>query len=131
MAQTTTINGGVQTASSMPALQGVSEEMRRCIQDCIECANICEQTVAYCLELGGRHASAEHIKLLQDCAEACSIAASYMARHSRFYEEQCSLCAEICRVCAESCERLGPDPQMKACAEACRQCEESCRNMIS
>ena len=129
MAQATGTNGGVQLASTTPQMQGMSEEMRRCIQDCLECANICEQTIAYCLTKGGKHASPEHIRVMRDCAESCMMAASMMARDSNFQSEHCALCADICRACEESCEKFGGDAQMKACADACRQCGDSCRRM--
>lgn len=130
MAQPTATTG-VTMASSTPAMQKMSEEIRRCIQDCVECANICEQTLAYCLEMGGRHAEPEHIRLLRDCVESCAMSASMMGRGSRFAGAHCALCADVCRACAESCGRFGPDEQMEACAEACRKCEESCRRMAA
>ena len=129
MSQMSGMTAGVKPASSTPFLQQMSDEMRRCIQDCLECANICEQTIAFCLRQGGKHAAPEHIALLQDCVESCTMSASMMARNSQFSADHCAMCAEICRACEESCERLGGDAQMKACAEACRMCADSCRKM--
>jgi hypothetical protein len=129
MTQATTFNGGVQLASSTPIMKKESEAMRRCIQDCLELANICDQMLLFCIEQGGKHADPQHINLLRDCAESCIMSASMMARHSRFHGEHCELCAEICGACAQSCEKLGDAPEMKGCAEACRRCEQSCRQM--
>ncbi|HLV21625.1 MAG TPA: four-helix bundle copper-binding protein [Polyangiaceae bacterium] len=126
---TTSTNGGVQLASSTPAMQGMTEQMRRCIQDCLECANICEQTIQFCLQLGGKHAAPDHIRLLRDCAETCLMSAAMMSRGSHFHRQHCALCAEICKACADSCARLGREPQLQTCADACRKCEQSCRQM--
>ena len=128
MAQTTT-NGSVQLASSTPMVQNMKELMQRCIQHCIETANICEQTIQHCLQKGGKHADPDHLRLLRDCAESCTMSAGMMSRQSTFQAKHCRLCAEICRACAESCEQFGDDPQMKACAEACRLSESTCAQM--
>jgi hypothetical protein len=130
MAQAMMIDS-VTMASNTPVMQGLSQDMRQCIQDCLECANICDQTMAYCLERGGRHVSAEHIKLLRDCEESCTFSASMMGRKSRFAAQHCQLCAIICGECAQSCEAMGDDLQMNACAEACRHCEQACRRMTT
>jgi hypothetical protein len=128
MARESTVAGKVLLASATPVMQGLAQEMRQCIQDCLECANICDQTLAYCLELGGAHARAEHVNLLRDCEETCTIAASMMGRKSRFSGQQRELCAIVCGACADTCDAIGPDDaQMIACAEACRRCQESCQ----
>lgn len=116
-------------ASSMPAMQDMPEKMRRCIQNCLECANICHQTIHHCLEMGGKHADPAHIRLLMDCAEACMMSASMMARQSSFHAQHCHLCAEICEACEKSCRKTGDDAQILACADACKQCAKSCREM--
>lgn len=105
-------------------------EMERCIKECLDCASICLETMAHCLAKGGEHAAAEHITLLQDCAEMCRTAANFMLRGSAVHAQTCGASAEVCRRCAESCERLAADDEeMARCAEACRRCEASCREM--
>jgi hypothetical protein len=105
-------------------------EMDQCIKECIDCASVCLETLAHCLTRGGEHAAAEHITLLQDCAEICRTAADFMLRNSALHTATCRVCAEVCRRCAESCERMAADDQaMARCAEACRRCEASCRDM--
>jgi hypothetical protein len=126
---THTLSETLQLASATPAMQSLAIEHRECIQMCLECANICDQTLAYCLEQGGKHVNAEHIKLLCDCAESCSMSASMMARSSQFSPQHCGLCATICADCSTSCRSMGIDPQMSACADACALCESSCRRM--
>jgi len=109
----------------------ISAEMRRCIENCSDCHNVCVETIAHCLELGGKHAEAAHIRLLMDCAEICLTSANYMLRGSELHVRTCAVCAEVCERCAESCEALGDDPLMKQCAEICRRCAESCRQMAA
>lgn len=104
-------------------------EMERCIRHCQECHEICTQTVAHCLGLGGRHAEPSHIRLLLDCAEICQTSANFMLRGSDLHTETCRACAEVCERCADDCQRLADDNQMRVCADACRRCAESCRHM--
>lgn len=106
----------------------VSAEMQQCIDACDNCRAACLATAAYCLEKGGKHAQAEHIRLLLDCAEICATSANFMLRGSDLHGAICAACAEVCDACAESCESM-PDEQMRECADACRKCAERCRRM--
>ena len=107
-------------------------EMQQCIQNCMECHRICLETVAHCLQMGGKHAEATHIRLLLDCVEICQTSANFMIRGSDLHARTCAVCAEVCERCAEDCERIGSDDeQMRRCAEMCRRCAESCRRMAS
>ncbi len=108
-----------------------SSEMQHCIQNCQECHRICLETVTHCLQVGGPHAEASHIRLLLDCAQVCQTSADFMLRVSEFHPRVCDICAEVCERCAQDCERFGDDPMMQRCAEACRRCAESCRRMAS
>jgi hypothetical protein len=110
-------------------VKGLSDEMQQCIQNCVSCHQICEQTLIHCLEKGGAHADPTHIKLLRDCADICVLSADFMLRNSQFHARTCSVCAEICTACAQHCENMSNDEAMKACAEACRRCAESCSKM--
>ncbi len=110
----------------------MSEEMRRCIQLCHDCHAVCLHVIGHCVELGGRHAAPDHIRLLMDCAQICATTADYMARGSSLHARMCSFCSEICRRCAERCEQLrGEDPVVTQCAELCQRCAESCEQMAS
>ncbi|HEX6980284.1 MAG TPA: four-helix bundle copper-binding protein [Alphaproteobacteria bacterium] len=104
-------------------------DIQRCIEDCLDCFRICTETIAHCLQKGGRHAEANHIRLLQDCADICETAATFMMRRSDLHVRTCAVCAETCLRCAEDCDRLADDEQMRRCAEVCRRCAESCRQM--
>ncbi len=107
----------------------VSDELLSCIQDCQSCHNICLESVAHCLGMGGEHAYPQHIQLLLDCSEICQTSANFMLRGSALHPRTCAVCAEVCERCAPSCERFTDDALMQRCAEACRVCARSCRAM--
>lgn len=109
-----------------------SAMMESCITACTDCARICSETHAHCLELGGEHASRSHITLLADCAEICSTNAAFIARGSDLHGKTCTACAAVCEACAKSCESMaGSDAMMKRCAEVCRKCAAECRKMAT
>lgn len=114
---------------SNPQMPEMTAEMRACISDCLTCYATCTETVNHCLEMGGRHSDARHIRTMLDCAEICRTAAGYMLRMSEFHFETCSLCADICLACADSCEKLNEDAVMQNCAAVCRACAASCQQM--
>lgn len=107
----------------------MSAEMEQCISNCLECHRICEETAAYCEQMGGEHAEPTHLRRLHDCAQICITSADFMLRGSDLHPQVCGICAQVCERCAESCEQFGEDAQMQECAEICRRCAESCRQM--
>lgn len=105
-------------------------KMQECLDNCTECHAICTETAQHCLEMGGKHAEAAHIRSLLDCADICQTSADFMLRGSPQHALTCGACAEVCLACAEACERMGQqDSMMKKCAEVCRRCADSCRQM--
>jgi hypothetical protein len=106
----------------------MSEEVRECIQDCLDCFRTCNQTLIRCLSMGGRHAKLEHVNLLMDCTRICNNNVDFMLRNSAYYPQSCGLTADICDECADLCDRFDDD-FMKECASVCRRCAESCREM--
>ncbi len=108
----------------------MNTEMQECIGSCQRCQASCVMTATHCLEMGGKHASPEHIRLLQDCAQICATSADFMLRGSPIHGRTCAVCAEVCRLCAESCERMADgDAMTQQCADECRRCAESCDRM--
>lgn len=103
------------------------ERIRRCIDRCIECHKVCLETATHCLEHGGEHAEASHLRLLLDCADICHTSAQFMLRGSDLHVETCAVCADVCERCAEACAQFGNDEQMRQCADVCRACADSCR----
>ena len=71
-------------------------QMRECIDNCQECHSVCTETAQHCLEQGGKHAEAAHIRLLLDCAEICHTSADFMLRDSTKHALTCGACADIC-----------------------------------
>lgn len=102
--------------------------MRSCIDECQSCHEVCVETLTHCLSMAGKHAEAEHITTLMDCAQICTASADFMLRGSAFHADVCGVCADICDECAESCDAL-EGAEMKRCADQCRRCAESCREM--
>jgi hypothetical protein len=43
--------------------QYMSDEMRQCIQNCLDCHSICLQTVVHCLPPNGWHGSVSYFML--------------------------------------------------------------------
>jgi hypothetical protein len=107
----------------------ISPEMHACIERCSDCHDVCVATATYCLQQGGKHADATHMRLLADCAQACDTSRDFMLRGSDLHHETCRVCAEACERCADSCEEFGGDEQMRRCAEECRRCAQSCQSM--
>ncbi len=88
------------------------------------------ETIAHCLQTGGKHAEPAHIRLLLDCAQICVTGADFMLRTSHFHREVCGVCSNICKACAEACSQMVQgDASMEQCAEACRRCAASCQKM--
>jgi hypothetical protein len=107
----------------------MTQKMQQCIDECQSCHALCVETTNHCLEQGGRHAEASHIRALLDCADACRTSADFMLRMSPLHAAVCRVCAEACEACAESCARFAGDELMRRCADACRRCASSCRQM--
>lgn len=107
----------------------IDADMQECIDRCHSCQEACFETISHCLEMGGKHAEPEHIRMLMACAEICETSARFMLLGSEHHTRTCDVCAEICAACAEDCERFTEDGTMQRCADACRRCAESCRQM--
>jgi hypothetical protein len=106
----------------------ISKEMRTCIQHCMECHQVCEETLSRCLLMGGKYAEPEHMRLMMDCAQICQTSADFMLRGSVRHTQTCAACADVCERCADSCQSLSDGIDLlKHCADVCRRCAETCR----
>jgi hypothetical protein len=92
-----------------------------------QCIEVCNETLGYCLDQGGDHASREHILGLLDCIDTCWYVTGLQARDSGLAEEALRLCADACKRCEESCEAFEGDETMQRCADVCRETYEHCR----
>jgi hypothetical protein len=106
----------------------ISDEVKECIQNCLDCFKTCTETAVRCQKIGKKHAENEHLNLMADCARICNLNADFMLRNSSYYPQTCGITADICGECADSCDRF-EDDFMKECASVCRRCAESCREM--
>lgn len=73
-------------------------ERKNCIRTLIECALMCQMSVAE-MSMSGMFAE-QHYKM---CAEICEKCAEECGM---FKEEHCVKCAEICKECAEECRKM-------------------------
>ena len=109
-------------------------DMKTCINQCRACEQVCLETLAHCLQQGGKHGEAVLINALLDCIQLCGSCADLMTRNSPLHAEHCLLCAEACRRCAEACEAVGgsemkrwPAGPVNAAAARCTIIAKSCR----
>lgn len=107
-------------------------DMKAGAKICLDCHGTCVATITHCLERGGKHADAAHIRIMMDCAQICLTCADFMLRGSDHAHHLCKECAEICRACEASCRAMADGgAQEMACAEACKACAESCSSMAA
>jgi hypothetical protein len=108
-----------------------SDLMKECVRLCTECHTVCTQTIAYCLQQGGRYGALDVVRILQDCSQLCPVSADSMLRDSPFSPRVCGLCATVCDACAASCDQFADDSQMRLCTDTCRRCADCCRKMAA
>lgn len=107
----------------------MSPSIRDAVNTVWQCRTQCMETLyGHCLEMGGAHAEAGHVRLMSDCIQACQTCADFMTRGSDLHAAMCRACAEVCEACARSCAAIA-SPEMQACAETCRRCAQTCRDM--
>lgn len=99
-----------------------------CIEACYACADACDHCAVACLQEPEPKHLARCIALDMDCAQACRLAAGFMARGSGYDSAACAFCALVCRACAEECDGHQMD-HCRACAAACRRCADACEAM--
>ena len=109
----------------------IDPRLQECIDRCQSCQEACLETVSYCLEQGGKHAEAAHVRTLIACGEICDTSARFMLLGSEHHARTCEVCAEVCETCAKHCDRFERDEIMQRCADTCRRCAESCRQMAA
>lgn len=108
----------------------MTDDLRHCVQECLECRRISVETITHCTTLGGKHVQPDHLRVLADCVQICGVAADYMLRISPYHPRICGVCAEVCAACADSCQQVDPhDRTMSQCVEICRRCADACRRM--
>ncbi|WP_128374490.1 four-helix bundle copper-binding protein [Streptomyces cavernae] len=116
------------TTQQPKAMAPMTKKMQECIDACMTCHSMCEETMSSCLQMGGQ-AQMQIMRALIDCTEMTRMCADMMMRRSPMAAEMCRMCARACDLCAEACMAMPEDEQMMRCAEACRRCSEMCRAM--
>ncbi|GGX17209.1 ferredoxin [Streptomyces malachitofuscus] len=116
------------TQQQPTAMEPMSRQMQDCVQACMACHTVCEETMSSCLHMGGE-ARMPVMRALMDCAEMTRMCADMMMRRSPLANEMCMMCAQACDICAEACMSMPEDDRMTACADSCRRCSEMCRAM--
>ena len=105
--------------------------MLRLSTQAVECITSLQHCHAICLSIAmtsglEERIGPQHIRLMMDCAAACSFAADLIARKSQFHTEVCRLCADICDTCAQDCDQLG---DLDQCAAVCRDASAQSREL--
>jgi hypothetical protein len=104
------------------------QDHRACIDTCDTCAEACDHCAIACLNEADPAPMVRCIALDIDCAQACRLAAGYMARGSALDAAACNFCAAVCRACGEEC-KTHPMEHCQNCAAACARCAEECERM--
>ncbi|MBI2805518.1 MAG: four-helix bundle copper-binding protein [Planctomycetes bacterium] len=103
-------------------------ENQPCIDACTRCAEECEHCAIACLNGPDVAKMAACIRLDNDCAAVCRLAATFLIQRSSFDAEVGRLCAAVCLSCETECSKHNLD-QCQRCAEACRRCADECNRM--
>lgn len=79
-------------------------DMRRCIRDDLDCADICSTTSRI---LSRQTASDPAVTraVLEACIQACDSCAASCGEH-RDHHEHCRICADACEACGQACRAL-------------------------
>jgi hypothetical protein len=103
------------------------QQFQSCIDACNACALACEHCAASCLKEKEVQQMARCIQLDIDCAEICRLATAYMGRGSELSGVLCEVCAQVCDACAHECLRYTMEHcqdcarACRRCAEECRR----------
>lgn len=91
-----------------------------------QCAHVCNQCLSSCLLEEEISMLTGCISLDIDCAEICTVAATFASRNSPHTTAILSVCSIICNQCANECDKHGHMEHCKHCAQVCRECAEAC-----
>jgi hypothetical protein len=116
------------TTQQPGAVTPMTKQMQDCVEACMACHSMCEETMSSCLQMGGQ-SQMQIMRALIDCTDITRMCADMTMRRSPMMAEMCRMCARACDLCAEACMAMPEDEQMMRCAEACRRCAEACRAM--
>ncbi|MGE4078997.1 MAG: four-helix bundle copper-binding protein [Reyranella sp.] len=115
---------------------GINQALRRCIDECHDCAQACTRCAVACLSESEVRHLVQCIRLDLDCADLCLASAALASRRTGtnrdILRRMLEICGDGCRICAEECERhAARHEHCRVCADACRTCERACREAAS
>jgi hypothetical protein len=116
-------------AAEEPERNGLTPEMRECIEAASDCYSVSAETLSYSLD-GGQYLDPAHLRVLIDLCEVCQATQNTMLRGSGLSVMLAAVCVEACEKAAESCRQLnGSDEQLASCAEMCDATADRCRKV--
>lgn len=104
-------------------------DYQTCIDACLSCADLCNQSASASLLVNEQKVLANCIQLNMECAVICYATAQLMSLGSKKVAEFCSICAAICETCALECDMHELD-HCKECTAACKVCVIECRKLL-
>jgi hypothetical protein len=123
-----------QIISTHPHVRGSSNDaLVRCIEECYDCALICNACADACLGEDRVKELTQCIRMCMDCADVCMATGQLASRRTGSNEvllkSMLDTCAQACQLCGEECTRHAHmHEHCKVCAEACQRCEQTCRS---
>jgi hypothetical protein len=90
------------------------------------CEAVCEYSINTILQREDPSTRREQLKLLNDCADICTLTVKYIARNSRYAKSLALLCAQICEDCGNHCLQH-PDSLSQLCGQLCLKCAQELR----
>ena len=106
----------------------LNNDLQQSILSLTTCFQVSELTLSLvrCREPES-YKTSPHAKALNDCAQICTTAASFLQRESDLHEIILKAAADICRKTADSLKAASDkDGIMQSCAKVCYQCADSC-----
>ena len=100
-----------------------------------ECAVVCTACASACLSEGDPKPMVTCIQDDLDCADLCEATARHLARLNLSDKQRTTTlraaCIEACVQCATSCgEHRDHHEHCRLCEQACRRCEEACQALL-
>ena len=95
------------------------------VVDCSNAHNVALQTLHYSEQMGGKFTQPENLNILQDCAELCSLATSFLLRDSKYRQQVIDACFAACRDCARFAGEFEGNKEMQTMHDYAVRASES------
>jgi hypothetical protein len=119
------------------AAEGINaDQLVACINECINCAQVCNMCADACLAEQNVSMLVRCIRVNLDCADICSATARILSRQTAWsadiWHHQLHATVTACDACAQECRKHAQmHEHCRTCAEACQGCIEACNSVIS